>query len=193
MEYCFTTFLSDYYQIPFFFTCISNSIEITCLQQQMFPHLLPITPPSLSIFGLHMQFDICITVTLKRTYSPFSQTFPVLTCQVMQGLISHANSEGNIPVFFSSPSLSQSRFPGGNMHLNKRLLWTVVVMAVPGPTLQELGWDRPTLLPWRMAQAGSDIFKSDRMLCLRCVGVKYELICDDIICQLLLASHKRSN
>lgn len=56
---------------------------------------VPISPV-LSIQGPCMQFNICITVTLKRTYSPLSQTFPLLTCQGGLGLICHAN-----PVLFS--------------------------------------------------------------------------------------------
>lgn len=79
--------------------------------------LVPVRPLVLSVQGLHMQFNICITVTLKRTCCPLSQTFPLMTCQGRLGLVSHANrSKGKYTqCLFSVRALGieEQLFPGG--------------------------------------------------------------------------------
>ena len=120
-----------------------------------FPHLFSLVPTGLlfSAFGAYLQFNICITVTLRRTCSPLCRTRPPWVAKF--GRLWSAMLRGKIQ--FSSLSLNlclpHTDTAALTSLLNERHLSTE---EAPGLTLQN-GGAAFSPLGW-VAHAGSESF-----------------------------------
>ena len=126
-----------------------------------------------------MQLNICITVTLKRTYSPLAG----LPSDVLpKAGLAHANSEENTPstFFFSSLLLSalaaeKGCFLEGNLFNCFKYMHSVDCRNGPGRSRAHAPGTRlgpPTHLHDEMQEGR--LYESDHMLCLQCWGgVRY--------------------